>query len=497
MRTGARWGIVTAWCAALMLVAVGCASTSSSDPSQAVVDPPAESGPEVGTDGTALPRSSESAEGRQAALGAGPSGAGSSSAGPSGAIGEVVHGQGITADEVKIGFWLLDKGNAGQVLGCEGNSNCATGDENVDLAALVKWVNANGGLGGRELVPVVYHTDALSSSWAAQAQAACTYFTEDQKVFAVVSEGEAGRPFMAPCVADRGIPVIDPAHWPWDRTARKPLAPFFYQPQRADPERWMAAYVEELWRQGFFAEDSTIGLFRFDAPPFTRVTENVLKPRLAKHGLSLAEEAVLTTPPSVGAYSDMNAQIGNAIVRFRNAGVDRVLFFETMSEITLFYFPQAQAQGYYPRYGVSSMQYLDSARQNATPRQLAGAVGIGWGPFYDVAPSNDAGNSTGAKRCAKALQDGGAEPGAGRNPQCDTIFFLKAVLDRAVRLELDLTPSGFRQAVHAVGNSFEPASTFGASFSAGRHQGVSHYRRIAYEAGCECFAYRGKTRPLP
>jgi hypothetical protein len=298
---------------------------------------------------------------------------------------------------------------------------------------------------------------------------------------------------MTQCIAKQRAPVIDPAHWPWDTTARRPVLDFFYQPQRPMPERWVSAYIEGLWKQGFFRKDSRIGLIRFDAAPFTRLTQNVLKPRLAAHGLKLLEDAAISTPPSVSAYGDLNTQINSAILRFKNARIDRMLFMETMSEISLFYFPQAEAANFHPRYGVTTMEYLDSQSKNAPASQLRGAVGIGWAPYYDVAPANDPGRNAAAVRCNSILTAAGGDSHGGRNPKCDTLFFLKEVLDRARAENLGLNASGFRAAVESLGSSFRPAASFATAFGSGRHQGTAAYRYVAYDETCSCFKYRGST----
>ena len=54
----------------------------------------------------------------------------------------------------------------------------------------------------------------------------------------------------------------------------------------------------------------------------------------------------------------MNAQLSNAILRFRRSNVNRVLFFTVMGEFHFFYFRQADSQGFTPRYGVSSFDAI-------------------------------------------------------------------------------------------------------------------------------------------
>lgn len=400
----------------------------------------------------------------------------------------------MSATEIKIGYWVVNSDAGCQAIGADRGSGqgCTSSDADA-VRAFASHVNANGGIVGRKLVPVIYETEATRDSWASQAQAACAHFTEDNQVFAVVSEGEVGRDVLAYCVARTNTPVIDPGFWPFDDHAYRELNGLLYQPDRAKPERWVRAYIDGLAAQGFFGKDTRVGLFRFGGGSFDRVTERVLKAKLQEHGVKLAEEAVIKTPASVAAFSDMNVELASAILRFRQARVNRVIFFSTMAEMAIFYFPQAESQGFRPRYGVSSLEYLGRLSADAPDAQLRDAVGVGWLPRFDVAPADDPGGSAAAAQCKEILRQAGLNAGAGRNSRCSATLFLKAALDRAPALN----PTGLRLAVEGLGTSFEPAETFTASFGPGRYDGPSTLRFVGFNTQCGCFRYTSGPKPLP
>lgn len=402
--------------------------------------------------------------------------------------------RGVTRDEIRIGFWLVNSDAGCGAIGLTGEGTSCTNEDQNQIKALAEHVNGQGGVAGRDLVPVFHESDAANGTFAAQAQAACTAFTEDHEVFAVVSEGVVGRPFMATCLADRGVPVIDPGFWPFDDDLYDDLEPFLYQPSRPRPERWVGAYIDGLADQGFFDDPGvSVGLLRFDSAPFDRVTERVLKPRLADHGMDLTDEIEIETPDSVAAFGSMNSELSNAVVRLRANGVNRVIFFATHGEMAVFYFQQAESQGYRPTYGLSSMESMRLQSEQGPANQFEDAVGVGWLPQFDVFTDDDPGGSATADLCKRILQDAGLQGGAGRHTHCDNVFFLSTVLDRTPSFDA----AGFRSTVERLGDDWEPAATFAAEFGPGRYDGPAGLRYTAWDDGCGCFRYQGGTRPLP
>lgn len=414
-------------------------------------------------------------------------------------------GRGVTDSALHVGFWIVntDAGCGSLGLGQEGTS--CEHEDRQQIAALVEDVNARGGVAGRELETTVFETDAASGSFSGQAQAACTAFTQDHEVAAVVSEGQIGRPFMASCLAEQGVPVVEPGFWPFDAELRSRLDGYLYQPTRPSPERWVSAYVDGLERIDFFdagdvedglssgVTDPRIALLRFDAAPFDRVTEEVLKPRLEQHGHELTEEFRIPTPDSMAGFGEMNQEISNAIVQMRSSGIDHVIFFATHGEMAVFYFQQAEAQRFRPAYGLTSMESMRLQSEQGPSAQFTDAVGVGWLPQFDVFPGDDPGGSESTERCREILHEAGLEGGAGRHAQCDNVFFLAEAFDRAPSLDA----AGLRDAVEGLGRSWEPAGTFGAEFGPGRYDGPSGYRFTDWDSECECFRYVGDTQPMP
>jgi hypothetical protein len=84
---------------------------------------------------------------------------------------------GVTAKTIKIGITYPD------VAAIRNLINVNPGNYPDAYNALIKQINAHGGLGGRKIVPVYAPVDPLGTAGAATA---CTHLTEDEKVFVAV-----------------------------------------------------------------------------------------------------------------------------------------------------------------------------------------------------------------------------------------------------------------------------------------------------------------------
>jgi hypothetical protein len=386
-------------------------------------------------------------------------------------------GPGVTDTEIKIGFQIT--GNLGAGFALVGASGEAP-EERLIYDALVDWINNSGGLAGRKLVPVYHDTDPTGGTWATQAQAACATFTEDNQVLLVGTSVVGGSDALYGCLSAKGKPTIEQNLWLFDHTYYDGKPGLLYQPGRMSPDRWAKAYVDGLLEAGYFKGDPKVGLVRFDAPVFKRVSDGVLKPRMASHGLKFTEEIAVSSPESVAGFSSSSSQISNAILRMRNSGVSHVMFLENAGILPFLFMPAAESQGYRPRYGLSSND-IPATQEDQVPKvQLVGSVGVGWLPGSDVANENyPPGNAVHDQCLAVAKAAGTSESGFYVQPPCDTLLFLRTVLDNAT----DLTTDGMRAAVEQLGASYASPVTFATAFGPGRYDGDTRYRILFFDTG--------------
>jgi hypothetical protein len=396
---------------------------------------------------------------------------------------------------VKIGIWYLVSGPACAAIGAnpnQGEGQCSSGEES-ETRAIINWINKHGGLGSRKLEPVFFHSNLAGDPYATQAEGACTHFTQDSKVAMVLSEGQIGRPYMARCLLANKVPFVEPGWYQYDNVEWKDFTGYMYMPSRARPERWTRALIDGLHDQGFFAKGARVGLVRFDPAPYSRVTKNVIKPRLAHYGVKLTDEAIISYPDAFSGYSDMNAALGAAILSFKQKDVNRVIFFDGIGEIETFWLPQAQSQKFNPIYGFSSMSWPNWQAGLAPYEQLEKSIGVGWSPFFDVPAFNDPGGTRASRDCKEALAAGGVASGAGRNNKCDSLFFMKTLFDRTK----SFTVGGLREVADGLGNGWVPAASFSTSFGPGRYDGPSSYRYFYWDSVSSSFKYRpGPLHPM-
>lgn len=409
----------------------------------------------------------------------------------------VVTGRGITPNELVVGFQVTTNIQAG--LAAVG-ANTNPPEERAIVETLVERINASGGIGGRQIVPVVHETDPSAGTWTSQAQAACATFTEDNQVFAVGSSPTGGSDALLACLAGARTPLIEQNLWLFDDEYYRQFAPYLYQPGKMSPTRWARAYADVLASAGFFAGEPqapAVGLARFDAPVFHRLAKDTLRPALESRGVRIAEEVAITSPASLADFGSTSSQVSAAILRFRASGVERVLFLENAGILPFFWLSEAEAQGYRPRYGLTSIDIPTTLSSQSPPDQLQGALVVGFNPANDVYPRDNPGGAA-WERCQARTDAGSINKGGPiytffTDPICDTFQFLEHVVPRL----RDATAAALAEATHTLGASYESPQALLTRFGPGRFDGASAVRLAAFDDGCVCFRYTSDAIAVP
>ena len=424
------------------------------------------------------------ARGESAASGSPSAPAGAGAAAPS-LRGRV--SQGVSAKEIKIGISTASDFSAtAAAFGLQED-----GDSNADQAkaqAVVNYINKHGGVARRKLVPV-FHDISATGSFDTEAQAACAAWAEDNQVFAALA-WLYDRDTLLSCLARRNTVLVKSSAQVYTNEFANRYRNFFYQPDFLFGDHWHV-YIDGLVAQGFLRKSNRIGLVRLDDPEHEKTADNVLRPALARHGLKLTEEAAITPFNDAGeAVGQTNAQVSNAVLRFRDSGVDRVIYIDIGNVLMWFFGVQAESQNYRPDHGMNSLNIPSYIQDNVPAAQLEGAKGVGWWPNSDEATPS--GNQSGEEQCEKILREAKlAIDGVGLS-YCSRLFFLKAAMDRAI----DITPAGLRAAVDGLGRSFSSAVTAMSLHRPGRFDGVGGVRYFRFDTGCACFRYTGAWRSI-
>jgi ABC-type branched-subunit amino acid transport system substrate-binding protein len=401
----------------------------------------------------------------------------------------------VTANEIRIGFHTPNPGSTAAIYAALGIA-VADPDGKAESLALVNYINAHGGIAGRRVVAVNYVDDG-SGSWSADNEAACSAFTEDNHVFAAISiittpESDV----LASCLAQHQTAFVFNNRIVWDQRMFDSWAPYVYAPSYIEGDRW-GSIIDQLVADNYFDPGSKLGLLWQETGSTKRTLDSVIKPRLSAHGIPVSAEFAYSPPDSEGGLSNVSAQIESAVLRFRASGVTHVVFVGTSGEGSLFFIPEAESQGYHPRYGFTSMEIPQIIAATVPKDQLHRAVGIGWVPTMDVDTAQDPNNNPAQALCLRIMQQAGVSiPGRWAQSQtvklCDGVFFLQAALARAPTL----TAAGLRQGVTALGSSYRSSFTFGTQFGTGRWDGVAALRPEAFDDSCGCWRYVARPTTL-
>jgi hypothetical protein len=405
--------------------------------------------------------------------------------------------QGITDDEITIGFAASRNSNAAnEAIGAEG---VTTGRTEEYVRIVVEDLNATGGVAGRTVVPVVHVFDATSTATnTEQAQAACSTWTEDNTVFAVASSAQLPDTLRA-CLEQKGVPLISSGLSASDAQTFQQF-PHLIEVSGLRLDRIAATQIPALHAQGYFkplapATETKIGLLTYDRPAYQRAVETTVKPALAGLGLQIDEQVAISPGETRADTGPQVAQINNSVLRFRSAGVTHMLILEQDASLAFFFMNSAENQRYRPRYGLHSQNGGQVIAGLVPAGQLSGAVGIGWISLFDI-PAADNQDTPGGQRCVEIMKNGGREF-ADQNAKfvafnyCDVARYLQ---DAAAAAPGALTIDTLIRGGESLRN-FSAGNTFATSFGPDKHDGAAAYRDTRFFDDCTCFKYTSGPKP--
>src|SRR3954452_17794007 len=228
-------------------------------------------------------------------------------------------GAGGTAPIV-IGIHDDDPGAAYAAYGVQGQP----GSQKVWVDKIIAWINSHGGFGGRPVATVYHITQNLQGSFDQQAQSACTDFTEDHKVVAVVSGAKVPTYVQPDCLMAHKTPLVwEFSDMPMDADYAK-YGPYLYKPAYPSGDR-MGTWIDAVADKGFFS-GGKIGILRYDEARDQLLENRVIRPHLAAHGLQVTDTFAFGAAPGASGAGDLAAQANAAILRFRAKAVDRIIF---------------------------------------------------------------------------------------------------------------------------------------------------------------------------
>jgi hypothetical protein len=415
----------------------------------------------------------------------------------------VVQGIGVTATTISVGIPYFTNGDA---YNAAAGAAVKNGDPAADWRAVIADINAHGGVAGRKLVPVYHAYDANSTEpGASQDQAACSDFTEDHHVFAVLGRSTD---VLDACLDKAGVVHIDAGSiiGPDKRTfASLPL----YFNSTLSQERMMADEVKALNRGRWFTPwDYTtgqpgalpvkLGILSLDTPQWERPLQSTLLPALARagHSVDKADVVRVHSPKSQAEIGQSVNDVQGSVLKFRADNVTHVILLDANGSLTLLFAKPAQGQHYYPRLGINSAtgaQALADAGVIGND-QLNGAMGVGWIPRVDlpasVGPKYD---SAASRYCLKVMHDRTGNDytstaAATAFGICDMGHLLVAGVRAA---GTSITNASVRRGLESLGTSFASAALPEEFYGPGRHDGTQRGFDMRWDTSCTCATYTG------
>jgi hypothetical protein len=400
-------------------------------------------------------------------------------------------GRGFTATTIKIGIVTTSNGTeAAKSLGVKGVN---PGDQVAQYQAVADYIAKHGGILGRKITFAAYDLNVLASANNpdSSAQAACTYFTEDQHVFAVVNS--IPLPSMRACLQQHNTPTIDAGQTTISQSEYNKYASIVYGAGEMTSDLVYRLEINSLVERGFFTGWDTLNGTPGSAPvkigllyPDTidgRAIWQIKVRTLAAHGFKVTD--TVSYPGTLDGATSANQ---SAVLRFKQDGITHVI------GAGLVFWENADNQHYRPRYEIlPGGGYL--VAQNAPPTQMHGAMTVGWQPTNDVDAAHDPGDPSAATTLCKSIMKAAGQDYTDRSTlasmeqNCDVLFTLRDSLTKTGQLTLP----GLRAGIEGLGTRWLSAQTWISNFSPRQHASASAVRDQIYNDTCSCFVYTNKT----
>ena len=233
------------------------------------------------------------------AAGCGSGGGGASPATTPGSSGAPARG--VTASAIRVGIPYVDLA-ALKSLGV----NLNQGNFPHDYTALVDYMNAHGGVGGRKIVPYIQGVNPTTTT---AALTACTQLVQDDQVFVALS------PEQSNCYLQHGTPIIEGLFQgtePPGSAANFTLTP----PASAYDPLQLSVFA----KRGVF-KGKKVGLYAGTTTDESELA--VVQSSLKKLGVDVVSSAVNSAPPGDLVAGDQQA--ATIAERFKSSGVDEVV----------------------------------------------------------------------------------------------------------------------------------------------------------------------------
>ncbi len=429
--------------------------------------------------------SATGASGSSAGSRAGAAGGGSTGSGPgaTGVGGGSTAAAGSGGPPVKVGFIVIKGGDALVSNGL--GTPVSFGDGKKQVGALVKDLNARGGVLGRKVEPHIYEWNVADANDSPAV--GCVKLTEDDHVFAILTVVNLDEEMIA-CAYKHKTILVNASFGAGDKYLAKQYGSYFFSPSLLHLDAQKTILLSSLKANGYLKGAKVgIAILGGDDQQYQRVTNSVLVPTLKAWKVPY-ETYVMTS----------DADVSGAVLRFSTDNVNLVIFSSSSAIPPLLFMRQADSQGFSTRYGLSDSDDSTTLGEYGPRSQTTKIVGSGSLPISNVAVSQYPQSAT-EKRCLAVMQKGGENDTNRRTnltaePYCEALWEFETV---SKHVKGALTTAAWQAAFPTVGKGYPPVTAMATNFANGRHDNAAMYRDFYWKTGCACVAYRGALKAIP
>ncbi len=405
---------------------------------------------------------------------------------------------GVTDDKIYVGMTYADSGSANQAA----FGTPLDVDARKPYNAMIKEVNAAGGLWGRDVEPLYWEL-STGRPIDPQVQAACAHWTQDNEVFFILTDDASG--ILQECAHKAGAVQPMPIGSSLPETYSK--YPHYLEIAGLNVVRGGNVTISGLKSGGYFDGLARIGIILWDNSTQRAALDGGYLPALKRIGLDLATEpAYITVPQEFNDLAATAADVNATVLRFQQLGITHVMIIggpagaSGSAVLESLVMRRAQVQGYAPRYGLNADNLPVGGQQAGLypNEQLRRSVAVEWSAFE---PFTDEGWKVNRPRetCYDIMRKHGV-PLENINQKgyatfaCDQFWFFQAVEGRMGTLPLN--NDNFMAGVNRIGKSFPAIWAFATNLTAKQHDGVAAARNMSFNDGCECYKWTSQPYPV-
>lgn len=418
-------------------------------------------------------------------------------------------GPGVTADAVNVGFLAVDIGELSQQLGFVNVEDGGYPTVSKGIRAVVDYVNANGGLGGRRINAIIKPYDATQDS-PEYAESVCKSFTQDTPVFMIDFDGQFQNN-ARPCYRAGNAIMLDQTLVAHDTTEFEEFAPYLWSVSNPEFNSFVTAQLNVLRDAQWFNGSQGVAVVYPDTEVNRRAAQAVVNPYLTQLGITNSKEFAIdsSNAGTLGATSQV------ALTGAQAAGLDRI-FVVGGSRIMALMLAQPEAETLDAKYSVSTFDspafFVDNPASIVESRR-SGMAGMGFQGGGDMrlgsgdVPFPDPANPQ-EVLCKQIIDDAGATPPQQNRENyrvvfqhCDSALLMKAAFDRMPKD--DIRAETFRDAVWSLGDQWRAALPYSTGWPNGSYAGAATGRGFYWDDGCQladrepgCFRYGTNDIPL-